>query len=99
MESVHLTAACFAFLVAVDEEVSGALRTHGQQAALQRCWEHSETQQEGPQGRTPHDRLNPKDLSNTQSVGLTHSVHNTAQYRSYMFVMLCEKSRWGRFGR
>lgn len=63
---VGLTAASFALLVAVDEEVAGALRAEGQQDALQHRWQQSETQQEGPKGGIPHDGLYSKDLQRTK---------------------------------
>lgn len=76
---VCLTAAGFALLVAVDEEVTGALGAERQQDALQHCRQHSETQQEGPQGGIPHDGLNPKDLYSTHTMHCLHT-YNTVQY-------------------
>lgn len=64
---VWLTAASFALLVAVDEEVAGALRAEGQQDTLQHSWQQSETQQEGPKGGIPHDGFYSKDLQSTNS--------------------------------
>lgn len=69
--SVCLTAAGLALLVAVDEEVSGALGAEGQQSTLQHSRQQSETQQEGPQGGVAHDGFNPKDLHNTHDTLLT----------------------------
>lgn len=69
-----LTAVGFALLIAVDEEVSGALRTEGQQDTLQHCWQQNKTQQKGPQGGIPHERFNSKDLCKTE-----HIIYNTVQ--------------------
>lgn len=78
---VWLTAASFALLVAVDEEVAGALRAEGQQDTLQHSWQQSETQQEGPQGGIAHDGFYSKDLQRTKQ-------HNT------MILSLSDASQW-----
>lgn len=65
-----LTAAGFGLLIAVDEEVPGALRAEGQQDTLQQSWQQSKTQQKGPQRGIPHDGFYPKDLHNAQTRSL-----------------------------
>lgn len=60
-----LTAAGFALLVAVDEEVSGALGAQGQQETLEHGWQQSEAQEEGPQGGVAQEGLQPKHLGDT----------------------------------
>lgn len=72
---MSLTTAGFALLVAVDQEVPGALGAEGQQGALQQGRQQGEPQQEGPQGPVPQDRLNPKDLHHKhRQVILKHDV-------------------------
>lgn len=80
---VYLTAAGFALLVAVNEEVPGALRAEGQQDGLQHSRQQSETQEERPEGGISHNGFNPKDLCNTHSILLTY---NTVQYTEHYTV-------------
>lgn len=82
-KGVYLTATGFALLVAVDEEVAGALRAEWQQGTLQHSWQQSKAQQEGPQGGIPHDGFNTKDLQNTRNTLLTHDRYNTVLFNEH----------------
>lgn len=49
-------------LVAVDEQEAGALRTEGQQDALQQSRDENDAQQQGPQLLVAHEGVQAKDL-------------------------------------
>lgn len=57
------TFACLLLLFEVDEQETGALRTEGQQDALQHSRGHSEGQQQGPQFVRAQQSLQTKDLN------------------------------------
>lgn len=86
---MYLTAAGFALLVAVDEEVAWALRAEWQQGTLQHSWQQSKAQQEGPHGGISHDGFNTKDLQNTRNTLLAHDGYNTVLFNEHH---ICYKS-------